>query len=210
MSNYDLLISAIVGGLFGAFFTRFIPHVWFSPQLKILCIDPHGYQFRLLVKNKGRQGAINAIGRVTIRGIKKGDIIGTREEIYKIRKKRNPDTNWMYTDDSYLRAEEWETGIEMEHLHWATMPSGKNITINPQLVERLQFVYSDGPYFKIASENPYICRTRLRLDKNKEYYGEVIISAENAKPSNRFRFKIILGDNNRAKVLPYEGNLPTK
>lgn len=209
MNNFiTLVIGAIFGGFFGALFAMYLPHIWFSPKLKILSIEPHGNHYRILVINKGRQGAINAIGRVTIRGIENGDVIGTREEIFNIRKKRKSDTYWMYTDDSHIRSEEWKTGIEMEHLHWATMPSGKNITINPKLVERLHFVYSDGPYAKIASESPYICRTRLRLDKNKIYYGEVFISAENAKPSKSFRFKIILGENNRAKVLPYNGELP--
>jgi hypothetical protein len=56
-----------------------------SPKLKILSLDPQTDQIRLLVKNDGgKVAAINAMGKVTIRKIEKGDILGTTNEIKKM------------------------------------------------------------------------------------------------------------------------------
>lgn len=214
----DIIIDSILkigslGGLFSLFYVMIKDiHKWrYSPKLKILSIDPQGDQIRLLVKNYGRNGAaINAVGKVTIRTIEKGDILGTKKEIDKIRENRKPDAKWKETDDAYLRAEEWETGIEDEHLIWSTMPCSKSITINPKTDQRLQFVFSDGPYVKIASEDLYKCRARLRLDKYKKYYGYAYISAENAKPSDHFKFEIYLGNNHKAKIKRYMGDIPER
>jgi len=201
MNNYlILIISALLGGFCGAVFAMYLPTWWFAPRLRIVDIDPHGSHFRLLVHNSGRSAAINASGRITIKGITETDVLGTKKDIAEIRKSRTGEEYWMETNDAYIRVEEWATGIEMEAIHWATFPSEMKMNINPSFYERLHFVYSDGSYAKIASENKYVSRTKLKLNESKRYYGIAIVSAENAKPSDPFGFEISLGDNGRALV----------
>ena len=211
MESYIIgLFAALLGGFFGALFATYIPQIWFSPRLQINGIDSHGNYFRILVTNKGRTAAINVIGRVTIRPISKDDVIGKREDVYKIHRQTKKINHWGATNDVFIREEEWDTGIEMEPLHWAASPSEMKLTINPKFSERLQLVYNEGDIFKIASENIGVSRVRLKLDPGKVYYGFVMVSAENAKPSQPYYFKISLSDNGNTIVKPHEGNIPSR
>ncbi|OIO87504.1 MAG: hypothetical protein AUK02_05105 [Anaerolineae bacterium CG2_30_58_95] len=211
MINQLLLtfISAMIGGFVGMIFSLFLPRLIFNPRIKIVGLDFHGHVVRLIVVNKGRTAATDAVGRMTIRPIGQGDIIGTRAEIMKARKTASPDDDWRKTVNAHLRSEDWQLGIEMEHTFWAA--SGKaRLNINPELPERLVIAYSEGAWVDIPSEDTYVKRTRLKLSESKIFYGEVVIGAANCRLSKPFYFQISLGPNQIATVEPYKGKMPKK
>ncbi len=205
-----ILFSAITGGFIGTLISLFLPKLFFDPKINIMGIEKHGFVFRLIVVNKGRTCAENALGRIIIRPIKEGDIIGTREEIYAARKKKSPNDDWRKTKDAWLKADDWKLGIESEYCYWARQPNQAHQNLNPNLSERLIFAHSEGAWVNIASENPHTKRACLALDSSKIYYCEVVIGAANAMPSKPFRFQIKLGADNKAIVEPYKGKLPEK
>jgi len=205
-----ILFSAIAGGFVGTLISLFLPKFLFDPKIKITGIEKHGFVFRLTVINKGRTCAENALGRIIIRPIKQGDIVGTREEIYAARKKKSPNEDWRKTIDAWLKADDWALGIETEHCYWARQPNQAQLNLNPYLSERLIIAYSEGAWVDIASETTHTKRARLALDPSKIYYGEVVISAANAMPSKPFRFQIKLGVDSKAVIEPYKGKLPEK
>lgn len=198
------LLSAVIGGFVGTLISSSLPKLLFGPRIKIVGIEPHGFAWRLIVVNIGRTAATNAVGRITIRPIDQGDVIGTREEILEARKQRVPGSDWRTSIDAHLRAEEWQLGIEQEHVLWATSP-GEAIhltTLNPNLPERLVIACSKGAWVDISSEHAQTKRARLKLDSTKMYYGEVTVGAENSAPSKPFCFQIRLGEGETAVVEP--------
>ncbi len=191
------------------FFSLFLPKLLFDPRIKIVGIDYHGFATRLVVVNTGRTAATDAVGRITIRPIGQGDISGTRAEIAEARKTASPDDDWRRTINAHLRAEDWQTGIEMEHVFWAAADQVR-LDINPKLSERLVIAYSEGAWVDIPSEHLNIKRARLVLDESKIYYGEVVVGASNCNVSKPFRFQIRLASNKVAIVEPYKGMLPKR
>lgn len=206
----SILFSAIIGGFIGTLISLFLPKLFFDPRIKIMGIEKHGFTFGLIVINKGRTCAENALGRIIIRPIKQGDIVGTREEIYAARKKKPLNDDWRVTKDAWMKADDWALGIENGDCYWARLPNQAQLNLNPNLPERLVIAHSEGAWINIASETPQTKRARLALDPSKIYYCEVIIGAANAMPSKPFRFQIKLGIDNRAIVEPYKGELPKR
>ena len=210
------LISAGAGALFGALFSAYIPRLLYDPRLKIEGIRYHrSYRsYTILVNNRGKNAAINAVGRVTIRPIRKGDILHSREEILEARKKLpghwRDVGDWRKSIDAWLSSEDWETGIEGETLFWAVYPNPTRTNINNGLPESLVLAYSDGPWVDIASSTFRRKLARLSLSEGREYIGEVVVGAENAKRSRPFRFKIRLGPDGKALITPYKGPLPAR
>jgi hypothetical protein len=201
--------SAVIGGFVGMFFSLFLPRFLFDPRIKITGISQHGHVFRLTVVNKGRTAANDAVGRLTIRPIGKDDIGVTKEQVIEARKTASVNDDWRKTSNSHLRAEDWELGIEMENLFWAGS-GGMHHKLNPELPEALVVGYSEGEWIDIASEHTNIKRTRLILDKDKVYFGEVVIGASNCRPSKPFRFQIFLAENKMASMKPFNGKLPSR
>ena len=201
------LLIALIGGFFGALFVTYLPRLLFAPRLHAVDMDYHSFQYRLIVVNTGRMAAVNAVGRITIRPINQGDVVGTYAEVFEARKHQLSE-DWRQSVDAYLRTEDWQVGIEAEPVHWATAPNQMRLTINPSFPERLIIAHSDGPHVDIPSENRRKKRARLALDSAKAYYGEVVVSAENSAPSKPFRFRIELGPDGTAIIEQHKGTLP--
>jgi hypothetical protein len=202
-------VSALIGGMVGMFFSLFLPRWLFDPRLKIEGLDTHGHAVRLIVVNRGKTAATNAVGRLTIRPIREVDIDGTRADVVEARKTASDGDDWRHTRNAHLRSEDWQTGIEMEHSFWAVTGSAR-LDMNPALPERLVIGNSDGPWIDIPSEDTSVKRTRLRLDESRVFYGEVVVGAANCQPSRPYRFRVRLGPNKTAMVEPYSGTMPTK
>jgi hypothetical protein len=210
-----ILISAVLGGLLGTLFSVYIPRLLFNPRVKIIGIDYHFSfdSYNLIVLNKGKTVALNAVGRITIRPIRQGSLISNRTNSIK---KRDHSENqqvikdWRENNESWLGKNDWKVGIEVEHVYWATYPNSAKMNLNPSVPERLAIAHSEGKWINIASESFGIKRARLALNSGQTYYGEVIVAAENCQPSRPFRFKIILGDNGKAVIEPYKGILPDR
>lgn len=209
---FVIFLSAVIGGFVGTLISTFLPKLLFDPRIEIVDIVVHNNGWGLIVLNKGRTAATNAIGRITIRPIKEDCILGSREEIFAARQGALPD-DWRRSINAHLRTEDWETGIETEHSHWAASTSKENAhirTINPGLPERLVLAQSESHWVDIPSEHTDIKRARLKLDDSDVYYGEVVIGASNSRLSKPFRFTIKLGQNGRAHIEPYHGKLPNR
>jgi hypothetical protein len=185
-----LFLSAIIGGFFGALFSNYLPQFWFAPRLHIVDIDRHSRHCRVLVANRGRTAAVNAIGRITLRTINEGDIVSS--------------------EDAYLELHQWQTGIESDALHWATSPNDMKLTINPKFAERLNVFNTDGQFIIVVSENSNKNRAKLKLPSGKDYLAELVVSAENARPSNVFRIKISTDGSGQVVVSQFSGEMPIR
>jgi hypothetical protein len=198
------ILTAIIGGFFGSIFSTYLPRYILGPKIRIEKIETHRNQFRLVVKNHGRQAAINAVGRITIKNIEDGDIVGSIENIKEARKVDSPET-WRKNKDSYLSVEDWSLGIEAEHLYWSTHPCPVRISLNPGVPERLDLAFSEGEWVDIPSENIYRKRARLQLRENKSYKCEVVICSENLPSSKPFKFEILLDSEKKIATINTNG-----
>lgn len=211
-----LILGAIIGGFAGALFSAYIPRLLYDPRLKILGLEvqPSFGSYHIVVINGGRTAAINAVGHLTLRPIGPDSVLITRQQAQEAAE--SSDTRWWETGywrkgpHSYLHTEDWQLGIESEHLFWATFPNPTQITLNPGLRQRLILAYSDGAWVDIASETPKMRRAKLKLGPETIYYGEIVIAAENCPPSKPFRFVITLGADGKAHIQPTNRPLPTR
>jgi len=202
-------VAALIGGAVGMFFSLFLPRYLFDPRISIEGIDLHGPAIRVIVVNQGRSAASSAVGRITIRPIREGDIEGTRAEVQEARRASSAPEDWRRTRNAHLRSEDWRTGIEMEHVFWAGAGSPR-IDMNPHLPERLVIGNSEGSWIDIASEETSVKRTRLKLDGERVFYGEIVVGAANCRPSAPYRVAISLGPGGTAIMEPYTGKMPER
>jgi hypothetical protein len=106
-------VAALIGGAVGMFFSLFLPRYLFDPRISITGIDLHGAAIRVIVVNQGRSAASSAVGRITIRPLREGDIEGTRAEVQEARRTSSAPEDWRRSRNAHLRSEDWRTGIEM-------------------------------------------------------------------------------------------------
>lgn len=209
-----IIISAIFGGIAGSFFSALVPRLIYDPRLVILGIEtqPSFGTYNVVVLNKGRTAALNAVAHITIRPITSDSILITHAQQQKYLKSSKikwwENGYWKKDVNAFLCREDWKLGIESEHLFWATFPNSFQATINPGLPQRVVLAHSEGTWIDIASETPKVKRTRLDLLEDKVYFCEVIIAAENTKPSKPFRFEISIGSDEKPQIRKVNHALP--
>jgi hypothetical protein len=196
------LISALIGGIVGTLLSLYIPKWLFDPRLVIFGCSTPSRTSILLVVNKGKNAAINAIGRITIHPIKSGDVVPTEPNI-SIKNSGIPQ-DWRFNQDAYLNPEQWGVGIESNPLHWQQPPNPTQYTLNPGVTEKLAICRSDGKWVDIPSNNPNKKLARLKIDENTVYYCDLLISAENCYPV-RYKVVIKLGKEGRAIIERFKG-----
>ncbi len=98
------LFSALIGGIIGTLLSLYLPKWLFDPRLVILGYSTPSRTSILKVVNKGKAAAINAIGRITIRPIKSGDILPTpSNEAISI---SGTSSDWRFNQEAYLKPDE--------------------------------------------------------------------------------------------------------
>ena len=197
-----MFISAVLGAAIGTLASLYMPRWLIDPRLKITGIEHHSKAFTLVVINKGRIAATNAAGRLTIRNIENNDI--------------DPETgidtdtsdDWRTNKRANLFPQKWRVGIESEYVLWNMMPNPVKLNINSGLAEQLLIGRSEGAWIDITAESVYRKRARLIVTKDKIYYGEVIVTAENCQASQPFRFTIQLDEEGQVMLRQFAGKLP--
>lgn len=197
-----MFLSAILGAAVGTLASLYIPRWLFDPRLKIVGIEHRSKAFTLVVVNKGKIAAMNASGRLTIRHIENDDLDPeTASDV-------DTSDDWRVNKRANLFPKKWKVGIESEYVLWNIIPNPVKLNINSGLAEKLLIGRSDGTWIDITAESAQRKRARLLVTRDKTYYGEVIITAENCQAARPFRFTIRLDNNSQVLLQRYEGKLP--